>query len=342
MILVTGGSGFIGSVLARTLVERGESVRVFDVIDFKDRPVGVEFVQGNIRNPADIARALDEVDTVYHNVALVPLSKAGQKFWDVNVTGTALLLDQCRKQKIKSFVHVSSSAIFGVPQCPITDKSPLHPVEIYGRAKLAGENLVKKYITDGYTATIIRPRTVVGNFRLGIFHILFEWISENKDIYIIGKGNNLFQFVHVDDLVDAMIKSAQRGKSGIFNIGTDRFSTLREDLTAFIQKIGSTSRVRSLPATLTILALSVLDWLRFSPLAPWHYLTYHKPFYFDVSHEQETLQWQPRYSNMEAFVTAYNWYSANKDRLIEEIEWEASNHHTPPKQKILKLLKWLS
>ena len=342
MILVTGGSGFIGSVLVRTLFERGEQVRVFDIIDFKDRASGIEFVRGDIRKQEDIVRALDGVGTVYHNAALVPLAKAGQFFWDVNVTGTALLLDQCRKHNIKRFVHVSSSAVFGIPQCPITDKSPLRPVEIYGKAKLAGENLVKKYIADGYTATIIRPRTVLGNFRLGVFHILFEWISENKNIYIIGKGNNLFQFVHVDDLVDAMIKSAQWGKSGIFNIGTDRFTTLREDLASFIKEVGSISRVRSLPETIAISTLSVLDWLWLSPLAPWHYLTYCKPFYFDVSYEKEVLKWEPRYSNIEAFVVAYRWYIENKDRLNEEVGQDTSTHHTPPKQRILKLLKWLS
>ncbi len=341
MILVTGGSGFIGSLLAKTLVQRGKQVRVFDIIDFHGRPKEIDFVKGDIRNVDDIKRALIDVDTIYHNVALVPLSKAGKKFWDVNVTGTELLLQEAENFHIQQFIHVSSSAIFGTPNCPITNNTPKRPREIYGEAKLAGENLVKKYIERGHKATIIRPRTVLGNFRLGIFHILFEWISENKNIWIIGPGDNLFQFVHVDDLIDAMIRSDELGISGIYNIGTDRFRSLREDLSEFIEKVGSKSKIRSLPTTLAIGALQTLDFLKLSPLAPWHYLTYHKPFYFDVSEEKKILTWQPRYSNVEAFISSYQWYMKNRNLLKEETNL-TSTHHSAPKQKLLKVLKWFS
>lgn len=338
MILVTGGSGFIGSTLARMLVERGERVRVFDAIDFDGRHPNVEFVRGDIRDSDVIAQALRGVDTVYHNVALVPLTKAGRKFWDVNVTGTQLLLDACRQRDVSRFVHTSSSAVFGVPRCPISNATPRRPVEIYGRAKLAGEQLVEAYIAEGRTATIIRPRTVLGNFRLGIFDILFEWISEHRAIYLLGPGDNLFQFIHVADLIEAMIRSAVLGHSGTFNIGTDRFGTLREDLESFIAAVGSRSRVRSLPAVPAITMLHALDWLRLSPLAPWHYRTYHKPFYFDVREEMAELGWQPRYSNVEMLVSSYEWYLAHRHAMRLGAT-PASAHHLPPKQRLLALLK---
>jgi nucleoside-diphosphate-sugar epimerase len=338
MVLVTGGSGFIGSVLARTLAERGERVRVFDVIDFPDRHPDVEFVQGDIRDADAITQSLRGIDTVYHNVALVPLAKAGRGFWDVNVRGTALLLDACRRADVERFVHTSSSAIFGVPRCPITRATPPRPVEVYGRAKLAGERLVETYIREGRTATIIRPRTVLGNFRLGIFDILFEWVSEHRTIFILGRGDNRFQFIHVDDLVDAMIRSAALGRSGTFHIGTDRFGMLRDDLAAFIAAVGSRSQVRSLPATPAIAALHLLDWLRLSPLAPWHYRTYHKPFYFDIRDEMRELRWQPRYSNVEMLTASYRWYLANR-HVRRPATGVASVHHASPKQRVLALLK---
>lgn len=338
MILVTGGSGFIGSVLARTLADRGERVRVFDILDFPGRSAEVEFVRGDIRNQDDIARAMRSVDTVYHNVALVPLTKAGRRFWDVNVTGTQLLLNTCRLHDVPRFVHTSSSAVFGVPPCPITNATPRRPVEIYGRAKLAGEQLVEEYIAEGRTAAIIRPRTVIGNFRLGIFHILFDWVAGGRSIYILGNGENRFQFVNVHDLVDAMIRSAALGRSGVFNIGTDRFGTLRGDLAAFIQAVGSRSRVRPIPAAPSIAVLKVLDWLRLSPLAPWHYLTYHKPFFFDVVQEMSTLEWRPRYSNIDMFISAYEWFLAHRGELRNS-HYMASTHHAPPRQRLLALLK---
>ena len=81
---------------------------------------------------------------------------------------------------------MSSSAIFGLPEnCPITDETPLKPIEVYGRAKLAGEKQVHKAAENGLLCAIIRPRTILGLGRLGIFQILFEWIHEGKNIYVI-------------------------------------------------------------------------------------------------------------------------------------------------------------
>lgn len=339
-ILVTGGSGFIGSVLANTLHQTGHAVRVFDIIDFAERPVGIEFFRGDICDAATVEKALQDVTVVFHCVALVPLMKAGNKFWDVNVKGTQILLDACRKKNIRHFVHLSSSAVFGSPVCPVNKDTELNPVEIYGKAKLAGENLVKQYIEEGRTASIIRPRTVLGNFRLGIFHILFEWISENRNIYLIGNGQNLFQFIHVDDLVAAMILCSTKTGSGIYNIGTDTYSTLQNDLSVLIKRANSTSSIRHLPATLSIIVLQTLDKLRLSPLAPWHYLTYHKPFYFNIENEIKMLAWKPRYSNTEMLWSSYQWFVENRERLTNT--QHTSAHHKAPKQRLLKFLKWLS
>lgn len=342
MILVTGGSGFIGSCLARELARRSQRVRVFDLVDFKERPKEIEFIKGDILHPKEIEKALKGVKTVYHAVALVPLSKAGSKFWQVNVKGTANLLKLCRKYKIPKFVYLSSSAVFGVSQCPITNDSPLKPVEPYGRSKLAAENLVKEYMREGKTTVIIRPRTALGNYRLGIFDILFEWIAENRNIYLIGQGKNLFQFIHTDDLSEAIIKAADLGKSDIFNIGTNHFDTLRKDLGEFIKRVSSKSKIKSLPASLAVPTLQVLDKLGLSPLAPWHYLTYHRPFYFDVSREMKMLDWKPKYSNVEMLVSSYRWYVNNQEKLRKVGQDKASIHHSPVSQRILKVLKWIS
>jgi len=101
----------------------------------------------------------------------------------------------------------------------------------------------------------------------------------------------------------------------------------------------STSRVTGLPGGLTTNTLRVLDWLRLSPLAPWHYLTYHKPFYFDVQPLLD-LGWKPRYSNDEMFRESWDWFAQNKDRLAAEAAM--SPHRSVVKQGLLGLLKRLS
>ena len=107
MVLVTGGSGYFGSVVVRHLRARGDRVRVFDLIDAPDRPAEVELVQGDIRNPDDVRKALVDVDVVHHNVAVVPLGKNKELFWTVNRDGTRVLLDEARRAGVRKIVNVS-------------------------------------------------------------------------------------------------------------------------------------------------------------------------------------------------------------------------------------------
>ena len=93
------------------------------------------------------------------------------------------------------------------------------------------------------------------------------------------------------------------------------------------------------PAPLVINTLRVLDWLRLSPLAPWHYLTYHKAFYFDVSRARRELDWVPRYGNQEALKQSYDWFVAHAGAGGAETR---STHRKPVQQRILRLLKGVS
>lgn len=338
--LITGGSGFLGNLIARRLHARGETVRILDVWEDGSRPKEIEFVKCDIRDAPGVARALRGVEVVHHNVALVPLTKAGPEFWSVNVEGSRIAAEQAVTAGVKTFIHMSSSAIFGAPDCPVTNASPFRPVEIYGRGKLAGELSVRKICDQAKLPLIvIRPRTILGEGRLGIFQILFQWISENRKIYVIGAGNQPFQFVHAHDLMDAYLLAMDAGQPGVYNVGTDRFGTLREALDHVITHARSGSRVASLPAGLTINTLRVLDWLRLSPLAPWHYLTYHKAFHFDVS-PLLALGWKPRYSNDEMFRESWDWFVQHQDRLAAEAD--ASPHRSVVKQRVLGLLKKFS
>ncbi len=341
MHLVTGGSGFLGSHIVRRLHARGEGVRVLDVIDSPDRPRGTEFVACDIRDRRGVRDAMTGVQFVHHNVALVPLAKAGREFWSVNVGGTRAAADAALEAGVRLFVHTSSSAVFGIPDaCPITSATPAAPVENYGRAKLAAEQEVRAITQKGLPSLILRPRTIIGPGRLGIFQIVFEWIREGRNIYVIGSGDNPFQFVHVDDLVTAALLGVEHGTQGVFNIGADRFSTLRDDLGATIRHAGSRSGIVGLPVGLTVSVLKLLDVLKICPLAPWHYLTYHKPFYFDLSEPMKQLGWKPRYGNAEMMIQAYEWYIERGSQKHDA--GARSIHRGPVKQGVLRLLKWLS
>jgi len=339
--LVTGGSGFVGSTIARLLRERGEAVRVLDLWRSDELAEGVEFVHGDVTDAAAVAAAMEGVDYVHHTAALVPLAKAGTRYRDVNVGGTRIVLAAAEAAGVRFLAHMSSSAVFGSPDTmPITNDTPRRPVEIYGQSKKDAEDIVLAAMARGAKAAVIRPRTIIGLGRLGIFQILFEWIRDGANPFIIGRGDQLFQFVHADDLCAASIQACLLERPGAYNVGTDRFGTLRDDLTALCAHAGTGARVRSLPVGPSIALLTMLDRLGLSPLSPWHYKTYHKPFWFDSEPAFEALEYRPRHSNVETMVEAYDWFV--RDYRESAVRGDASSHKSPVKQGALALLKKLS
>jgi nucleoside-diphosphate-sugar epimerase len=339
--LITGGSGFVGNLVARRLWERGEQVRILDVWDDPSRPKAIEYVECSILNPAGVAQAMQGIDVVHHHAALVAQTRAGKQYWAVNVDGSRIVAEAAAKTGVQAMLHTSSTAVFGIPpdHGPITHATPTRPVEPYGRSKLAGEQITEAICAEhGIPLITIRPRAILGSGRLGIFQILFQWIQENRNVYVIGSGDVPFQFLHAQDLIDFYMLVLDAGKTGVYNVGTDRFGTLRGDLEAFIHHVGSTSMVKSLPVTLSINTLRVLFWLGLSPLVPWHYLTYHKACYFDTQPLLD-LGWKPNYSNGDMLRESYEWFLNHHGQHHGEI---GSPHRSPLKQRILWLVKQLS
>ena len=340
LTLVTGGSGYFGETVVRRLLERGDRVRVFDLVDNEDRPSDVEFVQGDVRDPEAVSRALRGVEVVHHNVAQVPLAKDRNKFWSVNVGGTQRVLEAALREGVRKVISVSSSAVYGVPERnPVDRTSEPRPREAYGRAKLEAEWAAEHFVERGLDVTIVRPRTVLGHGRLGIFQILFEWVRRSRPIYLLGPGHNRYQFVHADDLAELCLRADQRPGARKYLGGTDRFGTMRELLEGLVRHAASQSPVRSLPFRPTQLAMAVTSKLGLSPLGDYHMLMYGREMFFDVEDSKRELGWQPRWSNEKMIADSYDWYVENREQVLARTG--ASHHRSPVKLGILKLLEYL-
>ncbi len=333
--VVTGGSGYFGNVLCQWLVADGH-----DVVNFDLSPVdlpGVQLAVGDIRDRVAVRAACEGADVVFHNVAQVPLARDVDLFESVNSGGTAAMLWAAEHAGVGKVVYTSSSAVFGVPESnPVTEQTPPEPVEAYGRAKLDGELLCRAAVTRGLDVTIIRPRTIVGHGRLGIFAILFDWVADGVDVFVFDGGHNRYQFVHAADLADACVRAGQRPGPATYNIGADRFGTMRETLQALCDHAGTGSQVRSVSSRLAAPAMKAASKSGLAPFADYHWLMYARDLWFDTTAAQRDLGWSAEYSNADMICEAYDWFLANR---AEVSRTGPSHHRSSVKQGVLTGVK---
>ena len=336
-VLVTGGSGYFGLILVEKLLQRGCKVSVLDIQRAQDMPEEVDFHLGDVRHLAALEAPFEGVDTVFHCVAQVPLVRDKELFESVNREGTRNVLEQSLKAGCSKVLYISSSAVFGIPRSnPVTEKTPPTPMEAYGKAKYEAELLCQDYQKQGLDVSIIRPRTIVGHGRLGIFQILFDWIKHGYNVPVFGRGDNLYQFVHADDLAEACLAAAARPGAETYNIGAADFDTMRNSLQALCDYAGTGSRVRGVPQGPTEFLMKLAIRLRLVPLASYHSLMYGRSLYFDISKAQQDLNWKPAYSNSEMLIESYcNYLTAPPTS-----DGTASVHRSRVKHGLLWLIKF--
>jgi nucleoside-diphosphate-sugar epimerase len=338
-LLVTGGSGYFGSLLAEQALARGDAVRIFDLNPPGPALAAAEYFPGDVRDRAAVRKACEGIDVVLHNVAQVPLAKDRALFDAVNVGGTANVLVAARDARVGKVVHTSSSAVFGIPEHnPVSEDAPCRPLEAYGRAKLRAELLCHDAVAAGLDVTIVRPRTVLGHGRLGVIALLFEFVADGAPVFVLGGGANKYQLVHANDLADACLRAGDRSGPSVYNVGAAEFGTMRETLQALVDHAQTGSRVRSLPVAPARLTMRTLASLGLAPFAPYHWLLYSESLYFDVTKARTELGWEPQHSNASMVIESYEWFVAHRR---ESDDGAKSHHQSPVRPGLVRALKAL-
>jgi nucleoside-diphosphate-sugar epimerase len=314
---------------------------VFDLVPPADASPD-EFQRGDVRDRTSVDRAVRGAELVIHAVAVQPVSRSSRRvFLDVNVGGTENVLAASREASVRRVIHLSSSAVYGVHQrSPLDEQSAFAPVCDYGRSKALSERIVAAERRRGLDVIILRPRVLLGAGRLGVYHLLFDWIADGKPVYTIGRADEPFQPLSVRDLARAcrLALTSPRGNQD-YVLGASRFSSFRDDLASLLAHAGSTRSIVPLPATLARAALGALDLLDLSPLTAWHYLGAGRPFFFDCSRAQAELGWSPEITTTEMLRESYDWYVAH--RATADRRSGATQTHTVV-PRALALLKALS
>jgi UDP-glucose 4-epimerase len=256
--IVTGGAGFIGSKLARRLIERNSKVYILDDLSTgfeRNIPAGCIFYKVDVSDTRKIFDLdfPDKVDCVFHLAA----QSSGEVSFDnpardidINYKATFNILTLCSLCNCKRFIYTSSMSVYGDVQdgeVPVSEEYPCMPVSYYGINKLASEKLIKVYVKQTkINETIFRLFNVYGpgqnmaNMKQGMISIYFSYLMNNVPINIKGSLFRFRDFIYIDDVVDVFISCEDyEGTYGeIFNLGTGIKTTV-EDVLKVILKIYS-------------------------------------------------------------------------------------------------------
>jgi UDP-glucose 4-epimerase len=341
--LITGGAGFFGSVLKHRLLDGGFECWSVDLCSDSTKRDGFQSFVGDIADEGVVDRILSEArfDAVFHCAALLAHEvKNKRALWRSNVTGTKVLAEAVRRHGVPKVVFISSNCLWGENlRHPVSEHHEPHPVEIYGRSKWEGEKILLGYAGD-FDTTVFRSPTIISPGRLGLLSILFDFIRENRKLWVVGDGSNRYQFIYAPDLAEACLLAYKLECPGVYNVGSDDVLPLREIYQYVIDKAGSTSRVASLPKGPTLFAMALASALRISPLGPYQRRMIAEDFVFDTTKAKEKLGWRPTMTNEEMLYLAYEHYAANFDEISRRTD--VSAHSRRAKMGVVRLLKWLS
>jgi len=341
-VAISGGAGFLGLHLTRRLVADGHVVRTLDLAPLDD-PVldaNVEELIGDVRDEVSARALVDGAEVLVHAAAALPIQSSREAIRSVNVDGAANVLVAALEAGVRRVVVISTTAVYGVPEKhPISEDDPLVGVGWYGESKIDAEHVAADVGRRGLETVVVRPKTFVGQERLGVFEILFDWIREGRRIPILGDGSNRYQLLAVEDLVEAIVRCFDAPVAGeALNVGAARFGTVREDLGVLCAHAGSGARLRSIPAKPAEIVLRGLELARLSPLAEWHYKTAYRDSFVSIEKARKLLDWEPALSNAETLCSTYDWYLGHR----QSMRAVGMTHRVPWDQRALGLFKRLS
>jgi len=319
-VLVTGASGFTGSVLVRKLVTSGARVRAIarassNLAPLKD--LTVEWIRGEVYDPDTVRRAMTDMEYVIHVAAAY--REAGirdEVYRKVHVDSTRLLAETaCKILAFRRFVHVSTVGVHGhIEHPPADETAPFRPGDIYQVTKAEAETWLHAFAREhGLAYSVIRPAAIYGP---GDRRLLKVFRMANHAVFpLLGSGRCLYHLVHVEDLADSMILAAAHPAAvgEAFIAGSPEASSLEAIGRTIAGALGRPFRPIRLPAWPFFLAADVCECfckpLGISPpLYRRRVAFFTKDRAFDTRKIRERLGFKNRYSDADGLAATTRWY----------------------------------
>lgn len=256
LMLITGGAGYVGSTLALNALIAGYCVRCLDLLIYGGKSiVGLishphfELVRGDVRNPADVDKALEGVDVVVHLAGIVgdlPCQSAPKSAYQINFHGTELLAMHAKKRRIKRFIFGSTCSNYGIidTSTPANESRELNPVSLYAETKIDCEKLLLSMKSDSFHPVLLRYGTAYGvsfrtRFDLLINSFVYEALTQNK--IVVFAANMWRPYVHVADAADIVLKVLKMPielvSGEIFNAGITEQNYRKDEIVKMILEL---------------------------------------------------------------------------------------------------------
>ena len=257
-ILVTGGSGFIGSTLVDLLINEGHSVIVIDDLSTglsSNHNESATYINEDlcryIDHPEEIITVLQEhnIDTVYHLAASADVFLSinnPEKVYKINVLASIALVRACKKTGVKKLAFASTSAVFGEPKyLPVDEDHDTNPISPYGLSKLGFEQYLNYFSIDtDMSITVFRLPNVYGprqrpDLEGGVIAIFYGLMKQSQPIHMFGDGQQTRDWVYVDDIANAFYKALKNHeKFNIFLLGSNTETSLNDLVACLVDVTG--------------------------------------------------------------------------------------------------------
>lgn len=320
-ILITGGTGFIGSRLSLICKEKGFNVKVFGQENSETekqnseflKSKGIEVILASVTEIEKIIESCSGVDVIIHLAAAQhEMNIPDERFIEVNVNGTRNLIEAAVRNGVKRFVYGSTIGVYGELAGVIDEDSPCKPVNIYGKTKLEAENLISTYSNKIETVIIRIPETYgPGDRRL---LKLFKGIKKNV-FFIIGSGKNLHHPIFINDLTEGLISASLKDEAAgqTLLLAGNKAITTNEMVLAITESFGKKIPWLKVPLFPMMFAATIFE-LIFRPLGiqpPLHRRRmdfFVKSYSFSTKKAQEQIGFSPEYDFSKGVKITKIWY----------------------------------
>jgi nucleoside-diphosphate-sugar epimerase len=320
-VLITGGTGFIGSRLTLRCLEKGYSVRILGqentLAESENKALieekGAEVVLATVTDRESVFESLEGIDIVFHLAAAQhEMNIPDERFWDVNVNGTRNMLEASVQAGVKRFVHGSTIGVYGALEGVIDERSPCEPDNIYGVTKLEGERLVLSF-KEKLPVVIIR---ISESYGPGDRRLLKLFKAIDKNVFLmIGDGKNVHHLIYIDDLIDGFLlaATAEEAIGNVFVLSGKEPVTTNEMVAVITEQLGKNMPKFRLPLVpMLIVATFVEKLLR--PIGvqpPIHRRRmdfFRKSFTFSQEMASRVLGFTPKVDFRQGVLETANWY----------------------------------